>query len=447
MEKRVRDERGHFLPASRSYEGLLEFKSIKNWDMMLRSDKTKDFYFYTMYHFLNFNETQSFGIRSPDDLLKINYVDAVNLIVKFSHDYSVQGKERMAQMVKLVLKSFFAANDQELRSARLKTHKVAKTRRTYSQIVPTKEQVYSMAGAATSLRDKAIVLTLFQSGLRNGTLRELTVGHINERLKNNEVPLKIDIDPTIDKKTLNEPYYTFIDIEAIDAIRLYLDSRGGFESLPDSAPLFASTLGKYKTMSDMAVLRAVKRAAKNAGLDPRKVSPHCLRKSFYNMLVGKVDDVEREFMFGHNMGIREHYFAPQWIEKLRKAYSKVDWHRFPVVALTKEDIRTEVIAALLGKIEDSELAPIAQKLGITPRQIRTLIRRVGGETERERRETEALLKQERKQRTATDGGFQNNHFESKIVTEDELCSYLDEGWDLIKELSNEKLVVRRRHEN
>jgi len=34
-------------------------------------------------------------------------------------------------------------------------------------------------------------------------------------------------------------------------------------------------------------------------------------------------------------------------------------------------------------------------------------------------------------------------FESRIIGEDELTRYLDEGWDLGKELSNGKIVVRR----
>ena len=34
----------------------------------------------------------------------------------------------------------------------------------------------------------------------------------------NEVPLKIDITPDIDKKSLTEPYYTFIDEGAIGAL-------------------------------------------------------------------------------------------------------------------------------------------------------------------------------------------------------------------------------------
>jgi len=37
-------------------------------------------------------------------------------------------------------------------------------------------------------------------------------------------------------------------------------------------------------------------------------------------------------------------------------------------------------------------------------------------------------------------------FESRIISEDELTAYPDEGWDLVKELSNGKIVIRRRLE-
>jgi len=34
-------------------------------------------------------------------------------------------------------------------------------------------------------------------------------------------------------------------------------------------------------------------------------------------------------------------------------------------------------------------------------------------------------------------------YESKIVCEDELLLYIEEEWDIIKELKNEKIVIRR----
>jgi len=34
-------------------------------------------------------------------------------------------------------------------------------------------------------------------------------------------------------------------------------------------------------------------------------------------------------------------------------------------------------------------------------------------------------------------------FKSRIVSEDELTAFLDEDWDLVKELTNGKIVIRR----
>ncbi|MCW4026671.1 MAG: hypothetical protein NWE76_04205 [Candidatus Bathyarchaeota archaeon] len=59
-------------------------------------------------------------------------------------------------------------------------------------------------------------------------------------------------------------------------------------------------------------------------------------------------------------------------------------------------------------------------------------------------ETEALPRHERNQRTETNGGgCHKNHYMHKMLTESELCKHLDEGWDLVMELSDWKLAVRR----
>ncbi|MEM2780864.1 MAG: hypothetical protein QW791_08385 [Candidatus Bathyarchaeia archaeon] len=43
--------------------------------------------------------------------------------------------------------------------------------------------------------------------------------------------------------------------------------------------------------------------------------------------------------------------------------------------------------------------------------------------------------------------YYTNECESKIVTEKELISYLNSGWDIIKELKNGKIVIRRKISN
>jgi integrase len=239
--------------------------------MVLRSPKTKDLYFQVMHTFLGWVDKPS--VKTPDDLVKLPDPEVVDLVRKFSYKYEVEGKEKMAQMVKTVFKSFFSANNRELKSPHLRVHKVSRTKRTYNKIVPTKEQVYAMADAAGSLRDKAVVLTLWQSGLRNSTLRNLTVGDLKEGLLKGEPPLRIDITPDMDKKNLREPYYTFIDLDAVEAIKRYLATRGDLTKISEDEPLFLSNLkgGKRKPISDAAVRRAVKNSARNAGMDSKEI--------------------------------------------------------------------------------------------------------------------------------------------------------------------------------
>lgn len=95
----------------------------------------------------------------------------------------------------------------------------------------------------------------------------------------------------------------------------------------------------------------------------------------------------------------------------------------------------------MGKISDEELAPIAQKMGISPQQIRSMIRRIGSKGSEE--ETEALLETERTERNGGNG----NPFESKLITEEELCGCINDGWEIVRELTNGKIVVKRPKSN
>lgn len=171
-----------------------------------------------------------------------------------------------------------------------------------------------------------------------------------------------------------------------------------------------------------------------------QLHPHTLRKYFDTQIaVAGVQHAFKEYFLGHTGGLDRNYFRPTE-EMLKTEYRKAIPHLniMSMPTITREEVRGEVISALMGKISDAELAPISQKLRISPQQIRAMIKRIGERGSEE--ETEALLETER---TVRNGRVNNNHSESKIVTEDELCSYLNEGWDLIKELSNGKLVVRR----
>ena len=149
---------------------------------------------------------------------------------------------------------------------------------------------------------------------------------------------------------------------------------------------------------------------------------------------------DKEFLMGHTLPSHKAPYHNANLETLAQRYMQLDWEEKPT--LTKEEVRTEVIAALMGKITDVELAPIADKLNISPEQIRTMIRRIREEGREE--ETEALIKSERKQRQKKDNNPGNPiKNESKLVTEEEVTEYINNGWDLIKELNSGKILIKR----
>ena len=122
-------------------------------------------------------------------------------------------------------------------------------------------------------------------------MRNLTIGDVKKGLVTNEIPLKIDITPDIDKTSLQEPYYTFIDIDAIVLLQNYIESRGELTTLSDDEHLFLSSQqGVTNPLSEIGLNRLINRAAKNAGFQPKRIHAHCFRTSFFNQLIGKIDD-------------------------------------------------------------------------------------------------------------------------------------------------------------
>ena len=67
------------------------------------------------------------------------------------------------------------------------------------------EDVKKLVDCASSCRDRAIVLTLFQSGMDSSTLCSLTYGMIEDGLEKNVYPLKVELY----RQKTGIDYYTF----------------------------------------------------------------------------------------------------------------------------------------------------------------------------------------------------------------------------------------------
>ncbi|OJI06400.1 hypothetical protein BK004_03865 [bacterium CG10_46_32] len=151
----------------------------------------------------------------------------------------------------------------------------------------------SKASAIVKLRDKAILETLFSTGLRVSELTKLTRDTVN--LKKDEF--------TIRGKG-GKLRIIFLSESAKEAIKKYLDARAGVD-----AALFISHDRAQKSesrkeqdqraLSPRSVQRIVQQYARAAGIT-KEITPHTLRHSFATDLLSNGADIRAvQVMLGH----------------------------------------------------------------------------------------------------------------------------------------------------
>lgn len=381
-----------------------------------------------------------FAGMDPDELVRLGRDEASRLVQDFVDSLAEEGfSVRYVNTVLTFLKTFFEVNgfkgERALEVERY--HQPARYRKR-PEYVPTPEEIERMAYAAGSKRNRAMILFLYTSGLRNSTLRALRVGDVREELEAGLDVVKVpvypemkEVDPAACKG--NIPYYTFISREAVEALREYLEERRSvYGGLEDDEPLFCSestnvppevrrrTPVKKRTLSEV-----VKRAARRAGIAGwRDVYPHCLRKAFESALRNSGMDVDdREFLMGHVLpGSRDAYYDRSKVEELRAKYARVSFfpHR-----QTEELRKRQIIdmAKLLGFPEDK-------------------IRRIEEILAKYKSVDEAMdeIRKLREEVTLPNGG---RRYRAKMVDADELVRYVEEGWEIVCELRDGRVVVRK----
>ncbi|MEM2522792.1 MAG: tyrosine-type recombinase/integrase [Candidatus Bathyarchaeia archaeon] len=290
---------------------------------------------------------------TPDELIALPK-EKIEILVQDYVDYYNDGRHsiRYVNNILHLLKGFFKANGfRRANALELESHYMPSRYRKRPEYIPKKHEIYAMADSACSLRDRAIILTLYSSGLRNATLRAVLYRDVEDELKrgidNVMIPVYPEmklIDPNACKN--NIPYYTFICEEATQALRLYLREREEkYGKIAPNEPLFASDYNQIpkdqrssKIMSARQLQKIVKLAAKRARIPQwRYVTPHSLRKAFETVLHselidgGRLDPKIQEFFMGHILpGTQDTYFNKMDVEYLRAEYAKLNFGRVVV---------------------------------------------------------------------------------------------------------------------
>lgn len=189
---------------------------------------------------------------------------------------------------------YLSKNDiPSLDSAKIELAKTARPRVTFL----TPDEIQKLTACAdtsteTGLRDKAIILLLYSSGLRVSELVSLDRDDINLQKKEFSVRGKGNKDRPV-----------FINNSSAESIQVYLQQRN--DNLP---PLFLqysnfstpTNDGSYRRLTPRAIQSLVSRYAKLCGIR-KKVTPHTLRHSYATTLLsGGADLRSVQALLGHS---------------------------------------------------------------------------------------------------------------------------------------------------
>jgi integrase len=372
MEKdwRKRSDHGYFVSAPKVFEPLLKDDSVQKWISKLKEKAgwraTMPGFLRTLYKFSEYcGKSPSELVASalgeqtvvqPEEIVPTS-LEARQVTQKFVNEMLNSGKRESARYARACLTSFFKAN-----GVSLQLDPISKfTKKT--EVIPTKEQVYAMADYTSSLRGRAIILCIYQSGLGVTPLRNLNYGHIKGQIEKNRVPIRVYVTSEIAKKILPVAYYTFFGAEACEALSTYLNERKRrikrmreqgkkVKELTSSSPLFTSE-GKNVPfggrMAISSIWRITKNSAEKAGLEKESVWPNCLRKAFEAELDrSPLDRDTKQFLMGHPLPGKKYD-----INEIEQKYLMCNLNRKKLDRLTviKEFVRSLGIEEIETKIK------------------------------------------------------------------------------------------------
>lgn len=279
----------------------------------------------------------AFAKKSPDLLIQERKEDLKSDEPEIMHRAETKLSEYMGHLKEnrmssntrrshaCAIKSFYGKNYYPLNfSQRMKEHNK------YPNNAASREDIRKMLQYA-KVRDRALILTMAQSGLAAADICGLKYGDIRKDFEEEKIPCNIH---KMRHKT-GEEINTFICREAVDAIKLHLNERklGTKKILPetitDESPLFLSRGLKHNeirsltpnNVNAMVIEKVVKKAGLYKGF--HSMSSHSLRRFFQTTLeFSGVSYNWIKLLMGHRLrGVESAYSKPS-TEQLRTAYSR-----------------------------------------------------------------------------------------------------------------------------
>ena len=451
---------------------MMEYESVKRWMNKVSrnssSPNTKKAYLNNLRRYCEWfgkNPDEMIEERkehdmSDDKTIKMIHEDRVN---EFFTEIEQDKSRNTAVSLFKCVKSFYSANHFPLKTA------TPKTWTTFTDKVPSLDEVHKMVEASDSPVQKALILFSAQSGQRVGVLTAMTYGMLREALEGSESPASIHISGDIrDRKgqrvNKNRQEYTFfVGRDTIQSLKMYVEymENKGYVFNNDS-PLFVTDKmysyrdfggkevegeSEYRPMNRKSINTLVRRAAIRAGLiskDGEKTANgrpkyamhhHCFRKFWQTaMEQAGVAKPWYEYMMGHSLGKLDLAYSRPTVEQLQEGYRRAE-NYLSVSRANMTDMDSIKKDLLLSLMRQQ-----CQAIGFDANRIAIQKEKEMGTKLTIDEEIEALQKEIMD--VMLGRKVENNNHQHKIVTEDELTAYLDQGWELLQDISNCKFVVR-----
>lgn len=372
---------GYYQAGAHSYEHLLESPSVQLLNQTF-TPTSKAGYLYQFKHFLDINSL------TPESLLGLNDKEIQAAVMKAIAKKQGEKSYAAARRMFYVTRRFLELNGRELIFNKTQRKLLLKRepKKICREHVPSSEEIYRMAdsfpdkGAVQKARGKAVILCLWQSGVRANCLCSWTYGIFKSQLypePKNIASIKVvsnrdigvydcAVDTKLSSYSINY-YYTFLAKEAIEALRAYMEERKREGWIPkDSDPVFA-TYGTVKAnngkpLTPQHVITIVKNAAHQIGIPRESTWTHLLRKTFRTTLYqSHMNQDVAEALMGHKLGAsKTSYFDYHDVEFVRKEYAKANW--MPIDKKTVEAMQEEISELRKAKDDNAELQLRVKKL-------------------------------------------------------------------------------------
>ncbi len=383
------------------------------------------------------------GYNDPDRFLmdvKDGKIDLTDAIVKWRHKLIREGRApKSIHRWNSGLKKWLELND----IVDLVNWNVVKRKtplpvyRTITEDrIPTRDELRCLILNA-NIRMRALLMVAATSGIRIGALLKLKLKDVD--FKSYDDIAIIRVRPELSKN--KRGYYTLITSEARNVLMQYLEwrkSRG--EILTDDSWLFSSRDPskpmKYKTAL-VAFLKLLERCGLKQKTDRshiHEIHIHTLRKWFRTQLEGYLTKSEIMRLMGQYGRSGESYLDGAYFRPLEKELInkyRLAQHR---LAIMKTEMPTEEKKNLVKSVLKS-LAPI---IGLKEFEIDEIIKR-SKDLDDLAKNIQSAIKL-KKFGVEANGGIRT----VKIISDDEeLIRYLEMGWEIVRELRDGRVIVRK----